>query len=218
VSDRLGLHFRTWMWSSVALVALVVGVVTLVLSTMTPSPRTIVLSSSQSIDHVVSARLSVASSRPVRIVIPALGIATAVGRLGLQPDHQVEVPTSTHVVDWFDLGPTPGQVGSSVILGHVDSFVGPGTFFNLKLLKAGDSVRVTLADGNVTRFAVSRVVEYPKTSFPDHLVYGSHGVRELQLVTCGGTFDHATGHYESNVVVFTRLVSVSHDRTSPQVK
>jgi hypothetical protein len=206
------------MWSSVALVALVVGVVTLVLSTMTPSPRTIVLSSSQSIDHVVSARLSVASSRPVRIVIPALGIATAVGRLGLQPDHQVEVPTSTHVVDWFDLGPTPGQVGSSVILGHVDSFVGPGTFFNLKLLKAGDSVRVTLADGNVTRFAVSRVVEYPKTSFPDHLVYGSHGVRELQLVTCGGTFDHATGHYESNVVVFTRLVSVSHDRTSPQVK
>jgi hypothetical protein len=27
-------------------------------------------------------------------------------------------------------------------------------------------------------------------------------------VTCGGVFDHDTGHYESNVVVFSRLVSV----------
>jgi sortase (surface protein transpeptidase) len=145
----------------------------------------------------------------VRLTIPALNINTYVGTLGLQPDHQVEVPTSTHVVDWYKDGATPGQIGSAVILGHVDSYVGPGTFFDLKTLKSGDKITVQLANGEITRFVVIRVVQYAKTTFPDHLVYGSHKSRLLNLVTCGGTFDHATGHYESNVVVFTRLVSVS---------
>ena len=119
------------------------------------------------------------------------------------------VPTNTHVVGWYDDGPTPGEIGSAVILGHVDSFSGPGTFFYLKNLKVGDSITVKLADGVVTHFAVVKVVEYSKTAFPDQLVYGSHGTRSLQLVTCGGTFDHETGHYESNIVVFSRLTSSS---------
>jgi sortase (surface protein transpeptidase) len=118
------------------------------------------------------------------------------------------VPTNTHTVGWYRDGPTPGQVGSAVILGHVDSYLGPGTFFSLKELKAGDPITVDLANGAVTHFVVTKVVQYAKTSFPDRLVYGSHGIRGLQLVTCGGTFDHATGHYESNVVVFSHLVSV----------
>jgi sortase (surface protein transpeptidase) len=100
-------------------------------------------------------------------------------------------------------------MGSAVILGHVDSYLGPGVFFYLKNLKAGDRINVVLADGAVTRFAVNRVVEYSNTTFPDQLVYGSRGTQSLQLVTCGGTFDHATGHYESNIVVFSQLVSTS---------
>lgn len=148
-------------------------------------------------------------SRPVRLSIPAIEVNTYVGRLGLQANDQVQVPTSTHVVGWYIDGPTPGQKGSAVILGHVDSYLGPGTFFNLKLLKAGNSIKLVLADGVVTHFAVTKVVQYSKTVFPDRLVYGSNGTRSLQLVTCGGTFDHATGSYESNVVVFSHLVSVS---------
>jgi sortase (surface protein transpeptidase) len=100
-------------------------------------------------------------------------------------------------------------MGSAVILGHVDSYLGPGTFFHLNQLRTGDPITLDLASGAVTHFVVTKVVQYAKTSFPDRLVYGSHGIRALQLVTCGGTFDHATGHYESNVVVFSRLVSVT---------
>jgi len=43
----------------------------------------------------------------------------------------------------------------------------------------------------------------------DQKVYGPHGYRALQLVTCGGTFDNATGHYLSNVVAYTALVSTT---------
>jgi hypothetical protein len=94
-------------------------------------------------------------------------------------------------------------------LGHVDSYQGPAVFFQLRSLQAGDPVEVTLADGVITHFVVTSVVMYPKTQFPDQQVYGSHGYSALQLVTCGGTFDSQTGHYLSNVVVYTSLVATT---------
>ena len=96
-----------------------------------------------------------------------------------------------------------------MILGHVDSYQGPATFFKLRTLLAGDLVYVTLADGVSAQFKVTSVVQYLKTGFPDQLVYGGHGSSSLQLVTCGGTFDPQTGHYLSNVVVYTSLVALT---------
>jgi len=145
-------------------------------------------------------------SNPRTVSIPALGVSASIVKLGLMANHQVQVPKTTTVVGWYKLGPTPGQIGSSVLLAHVDSTTGPGVFFYLKNLKAGNLVNVTLTNGTVTHFRVMRVVEYSKTAFPDRLVYGNHGSRELQLVTCGGAFDRSTGSYESNVVVFTKYV------------
>jgi hypothetical protein len=100
-------------------------------------------------------------------------------------------------------------VGSAVILGHVDSNRGPGIFFEIKTLPVGALIEVRLADRTTTLFRVTSVVQYAKSSFPDTLVYGSSGGRELNLVTCGGTFNHETGSYESNIVVFSRLVGVA---------
>lgn len=151
-------------------------------------------------------------SRPTELTIPALSIVTSLETLGLQADHQVMVPTTVHIAGWYIDGPAPGQMGSAVILGHVDSHLGPGIFFELKTLKAGDVIRVALADGEVTRFVVTKVVEYAKTTFPDRLVYGTHGTESLQLVTCGGAFDHATGHYLSNIVVYSHLVGTSRSK------
>jgi Sortase domain len=190
-------------------VALVVAVVAFAGTVTRSDPRSVTLSPAIALsDSSHGPRIhALPRSQPVKLLIPKLGIDTAVGTLGLQPDHQVMVPTSAHVVDWYDDGPTPGQIGSAVILGHVDSFRGPGTFFYLKNLKAGNSITVKLADGAIAHFVVVRVVQYSKTAFPDRLVFGSHGTQTLQLVTCGGTFDHATGHYESNIVVFSRYVS-----------
>ena len=82
----------------------------------------------------------------------------------------------------------------------------PVIFFELKTLQLGALIEVRLANGVTAQFRVTSVVQYAKTGFPDAVVYGSTGKRELNLVTCGGTFDHATGSYESNIVVFSRLV------------
>ena len=152
--------------------------------------------------------LTTSRSVPVTLRVPAIGLSTPVSTLGLTADGSVQVPSDIVQVGWFRLGPTPGQLGSAVILGHVDNYTGPGVFFQLRTLAPGDEVDVDLADGITARFVVNTVVMYSKAQFPADRVYASHGSSALQLVTCGGTFDPQTGHYLSNVVVYTSLVAV----------
>jgi len=148
-------------------------------------------------------------SAPVGLRIPAIDLETSLSELGLNPDRTVQVPTNFAEPGWFRLGPTPGQVGSAVILGHVDSREGPAVFYLLRFLKAGDRIAVSLADGRVAHFVVDKVGTYPNEDFPARQVYASHGYSALQLVTCGGDFDIPTDSYQANVVVFTSLYSVT---------
>jgi sortase (surface protein transpeptidase) len=152
---------------------------------------------------------AVARSSPVSLRIPAIGVALRLSTLGLNPNGTVQVPTKDQQPGWYRLGPAPGQMGSAVILGHVDDYQGPAAFYRLKALHPGDKVEVTLASGAVAHFAVTRVATFLKTQFPSQQVYGSHGFPALQLVTCGGNFNSSTGHYLSNVVAFTSLVSTT---------
>jgi len=150
-----------------------------------------------------------ARSVPVSIRIPAMGVSVSLSQLGVNADGSPQVPTKYQEPGWYKLGPAPGMVGSAVILGHVDDKKGPAVFYKLKSLKARDKVDVSLANGVVDHFVVTAVEIYLKAQFPSQKVYGSHGSRALQLVTCGGTFDKATGHYLSNVVAYTTLVSTT---------
>jgi len=160
---------------------------------------------------VVAGRPAVvsASSIPVSLRIPAMGVSSTLSKLGLNADKSPQVPTKYQEPGWYKLGPAPGMMGSSVILGHVDDKKGPAVFYKLATLKAGDKVDVSLANGAVAHFAVKAVETYLKSQFPSQKVYGSHGVKALQLVTCGGTFDKATGHYLSNIVAYTTWVSTT---------
>jgi sortase (surface protein transpeptidase) len=89
----------------------------------------------------------------------------------------------------------------------VDSKAGPAIFYRLGDLRRGDRIAVGREDGTTARCVVDRVEEYPKVEFPTTEVYGNSTSRaELRLITCGGDFDHRTGHYVDNVVVFAHLV------------
>jgi sortase (surface protein transpeptidase) len=156
-----------------------------------------------------AAPLAAVRSTPLSLRVPAIGLNVSLSTLGLNSDGTVQVPTDIQQPGWYRLGPTPGQVGSAVILGHVDSFQGPAVFYKLRNLAAGDMVDVSLADGVTAQFKVTSVAMYLKTGFPDQQVYASHGYSALQLVTCGGAFDSNSGHYLSNVVVYTSLVSLT---------
>ena len=155
---------------------------------------------------------SLRRSAPVSVAIPAIGVRSPLLRLGLNPDGTIQVPnlaTSADEAAWYKYSVTPGQVGASVIEGHVDNYRGPAVFYRLGALRPGNQVDVRLADGVTAVFRVSGVREYPKDKFPAQAIYGPTGYAALRLITCGGDFDYATGHYLSSIVVFASLVKSS---------
>jgi sortase (surface protein transpeptidase) len=141
---------------------------------------------------------------PVRIEIPRIGVASTLDLLGRKRDGTVQTPPLSRagVAGWYALGPRPGEPGSAVILGHVDSEGGPAVFFRLRELRRGDQVKVTRADGSSVRFVVRRTAQYDKRRFPTDEVYYPTLTSTLRLVTCGGEFDATEGHYRSNIIVF----------------
>lgn len=141
-------------------------------------------------------------ARPVSLSIPVIGVHTRLIRLGLTAQGTLQVPASTAVAGWYTGGPRPGQVGSAVIAGHIDSYLGPGVFFRLRLLRPGNRVYVRQAGGRLAVFRVYAEHSYPKDHFPTQRVYGPAPDPELRLITCGGTFNPATRSYLNNVVVY----------------
>lgn len=154
-----------------------------------------------------------AASPPTALSIPAIGVTSEMHPLGLNPDRTVEVPPlgRDSWAGWYRYSPSPGQLGPSIILGHIDSAqYGPGVFFRLGALRARDTVSVTRADHTVAVFRVERVVQYAKAHFPTAEVYGNTDRAALRLITCGGTFDPTVRSYEDNIVAYASLVSSHH--------
>lgn len=149
-------------------------------------------------------------STPVRIDIPSIGVSSRIQQLGLNVDGSIQVPPlgrDSHV-GWYKYSPTPGQVGPSILLGHVDSArYGAGVFYRLGDLRQRERITVTRADHTVAQFQIERVVEYPKARFPTLQVYGNLDHPGLRLITCGGRFDPSKASYEDNIVVYASLVS-----------
>lgn len=143
---------------------------------------------------------------PTRLIIPSIGVRSRLIRLGLTPSGALQPPARATVAGWYTGSPRPGAIGAAVIGGHIDSQQGPGIFFRLRLLHRGDRAYVRRANGTLAVFRVTAVRTYLKTHFPTESVYGPTPNAALRLITCGGTFDYATGHYLSNVVAYASLV------------
>lgn len=149
------------------------------------------------------------ASEPVSTAIETIGVNSALIPLGKQEDGTVEVPPgdADSPAGWYENSPTPGEVGSSVILGHVNSTqTGVGVFYRLHELKAADQVSVAREDGTAAVFEVYRVDTYDKEKFPTVEVYGYVDRAELRLITCGG-YDPSDGEFDQNIVVYAYLVS-----------
>jgi len=152
-------------------------------------------------------------SLPVSVDIPAIGVHARLLHLGDNPDGTMRVPSVSRAASeaaWYKFSPTPGQLGTSVLEGHVDTYAGPAVFFRLGALHPGDRVSVRLADGMTAVFRVTGVREYVKTHFPAHRIYGPANHAVLILITCGGAFDYATRQYLSSTVAFASLASARH--------
>ena len=161
--------------------------------------------------------VSEVSGKGATLVIPALRVRAPVVATGAV-DGLMTIPADIHTVAWFDgtdvsdgvatsdHAPWPGQPGVSLLAGHVDWMgEGPGALYYIGQLVAGDPVEVVGSNRQTTYWRVSRPpITIAKAELPQTL-FDNTGPPKLALVTCGGPFDAATGHYLDNVIVWATL-------------
>ncbi|MFF0427003.1 class F sortase [Streptomyces sp. NPDC004520] len=157
----------------------------------------------------VSVPAPLPASPPVRVRVPAVRIDAPVTGVGLDAEGWIEAPPpeDDRLAGWFTGAVTPGERGTAVVVGHVDTPNGRAVFYDLGALGKGHRVEIARRDGRTAVFAVYGVEVVPKEGFPAARIYGDSGFPELRLITCGGTFTEENG-YAANVVVSARLVEV----------
>lgn len=156
----------------------------------------------ESVLPVAAAAPNPAAVHPVRVRVPEIGVDAAVIDLGVTAEGTLEVPEDFAVTGWYTGRALPGEIGPSIVVGHVDSYTGPAVFFHLRDLDPGQFIKIDRSDGFVAWFRVSRVQVVDKDEFPTAAVYGATTKPELRLITCGGDFDRSVRSYEGNLIVF----------------
>ncbi|MFY1680910.1 class F sortase [Micromonospora sp. WMMD730] len=149
-----------------------------------------------------------AGSPPTQIAISRIDVRAPVHQVGIAPDGSIDVPAAARAQEagWYDQGPTPGQYGPAVIVGHVDTTTGPAVFHGLRELRDGDEIEVTRADHRVAVFEVDQVQRYGKERLPVDEIFGDFSRPNLRLITCGGRWVGGGTGYADNVVVYATLV------------
>ncbi|HET8680813.1 MAG TPA: class F sortase, partial [Micromonosporaceae bacterium] len=139
--------------------------------------------------------------------IPSLDLRAPVTAVGLAADGSIAAPPLERHTEagWFDGGPTPGQFGPAIIVGHADTRTGPSVFHRLPTLRPGAAIEVTRRDRTVAIFEVNTVERFAKVRLPPDRVYGDFSRPALRLITCGGRYVPGKG-YADNVIVFASLV------------
>jgi LPXTG-site transpeptidase (sortase) family protein len=141
---------------------------------------------------------------PVRLEIPKINVDAMVDSVGLTSDGAVDVPKGPADVAWFDLGPRPGENGSSVIDGHSGWKDGiPAIFDNLYKLQKGDKVYVKDAKGMTISFVVREILTYDPHADASNVFNSSDGKAHLNLITCTGTWNETDKTHSERLVVFT---------------
>lgn len=151
-----------------------------------------------------------------KLMIPSIGTDAPVLPEGATGPNggALDIPYDIHQVGWWDgvwQSPTavvhekvaqPGQPGVAVIAGHIDSAVqGEGALYRLQQIKAGASITVVGQRGSTTKWTVTRVQVVLKSDLPRGLFVDT-GPARLAVVSCGGPFNAATGHYLDNVIAW----------------
>ncbi|WP_406829775.1 class F sortase [Pedococcus sp. KACC 23699] len=139
---------------------------------------------------------------PSRLEVPQLGARMVVEAVGVDRRGDMGIPPDPRIAGWYRFGASPGSAhGATVLAAHVDDRTyGIGPLARLSTLRRGDAVTV-MVGATVHRYRVTTVLRLDKDSLDTAALFDLDGPARLHLVTCGGAFDPATGHYEDNIVV-----------------
>jgi sortase (surface protein transpeptidase) len=148
---------------------------------------------------------------PIALQVDSVGVDAPI-ELGAVVDGAMQDPSGPWVVSWYEPLGKVGEGGNVVMAGHVDYWnVGPAVFWDIRELPAGEVIRVVGEDGKNYEYAVQWIERYDAAGLTPEVIQndivGDTGEETLTLITCGGTFDPATGEYNERWVVRANLIS-----------
>jgi len=168
-------------------------------------------STSKPSQNPIQASSYVSTARPMEpkyISLPSIAASGFIQKVGIDQNGQIATPNNVNLAAWYVNSVAPGQPGLSIILGHVDGYTSPGIFIHLSKLKPGDHFTVQLGSGTLLTYDVIKVVAVSASNAVSTLFSQDPNIKsQLNLVTCGGTFNSATKSYAERVVVDAALIN-----------
>ncbi|MFD1722719.1 class F sortase [Amnibacterium endophyticum] len=146
------------------------------------------------------------TAKPVRVVIPSIGVDSSLERLRRDARGVLQAPEYADEAGWWSGGVVPGHVGPAIIVGHLDTIQGDAVFVDLRRLRPGDRIRVRMSDDSQVVYRVDRSHVVDKALFPSDAVYGPTPDAQLRLITCSEPFDPIAHSYTDNLVVYATEV------------
>jgi LPXTG-site transpeptidase (sortase) family protein len=120
--------------------------------------------------------------------------------------NQVGVPSNVNVAGWYTESVKPGQAGLSVIDGHVSGKYTDGIFKHLGSLEAGDTYQIVFGDNSIKTFKVRSVQTLPIADAGKILLTPDPTIKsQLNLITCGGSFNKQAQQYDKRTIVISEL-------------
>lgn len=146
-------------------------------------------------------------SLPYKLIIPDINLETDVQHVGKTKTGNMAVPNNFTDVGWYKYGAVPGDIGNSVMAGHVKNRLGIGAVLkDLHKLKVGNTVYAEDENGKRLAFRVTAMETYPYDKAPLERIFGKTDKRMLNLITCSGPWNATAKTSSQRLVVFTELV------------
>lgn len=150
----------------------------------------------------------VPSNQPRMIEAASIGLKGCIQRVGVDQHNAIAVPDNIYLAGWYTKSPTPGELGVSIIDGHVLGRYNDAIFAELHKLQAGDIVRIQFGDLSWREFQVMSTASYTVEEVMPHLLQ-QHTERQLNLITCSGTYNRQADTYDRRLVVRTSLINTT---------
>jgi LPXTG-site transpeptidase (sortase) family protein len=150
---------------------------------------------------------SVASDLPRYIIIPAINVKAIAKPEGVTKSGKIGAPDNVYDAGWFNQSSKPGQSGAMVVDGHVSSWSTKGIFYNLKLLKTGDSVQIEKGNDTMVSYVVVKTQTYDATNVDMNSVLKPVTPNKpgINLITCAGSVSTGTNEFDKRIVVFAEM-------------
>ncbi|MFD5208668.1 sortase domain-bontaining protein [Streptomyces anulatus] len=124
--------------------------------------------------------------------MPEIGVRTRIDKVTRATDGSVDMPPDPDHAGWYTGSATPGEIGNTIVVGHLDSRSGPAAFYGLGALRKGSRIVITRHDGSTAHFSVTAMNVWAKDDFPSRRVYSPTTTPTLTLITC--RMGHPTPH------------------------